>query len=87
MTLHLLRKYLEKELPINSIEGERLLLHVMLWLRLVFDTKHAVGLSTESGMELLIHIGDQYSGIEWKIFYISCKEWRSRKERPASGFL
>ena len=30
---------------------------------------------------------DQYSGIEWKIFYISCKEWRSRKERPASGFL
>jgi len=27
------------------------------------------------------------SKIAGKIFYISCKEWRSRKERPASGFL
>ena len=26
-------------------------------IEMVFDTKHAVGLSTESGMELLIHIG------------------------------
>ena len=47
---------LGKGIAVNPAKGE-VVAPCDATVETVFDTKHAVGLSTESGMELLIHIG------------------------------
>ena len=53
----------------------------------VFDTKHAVGLSTEDGMELLIHIGINTVELNGKYYTSHVKNGdRVKKGQPLISF-
>ena len=50
----------------------------------LFDTHHAIGLVTEGGAELLLHIGIGHRQTERGALYRPCEEWPEGQEgRPA----
>ena len=50
-------------------------------ITMIFDTKHAVGMITDSKIELLIHVGIDTVALDGKGFEVFVKEGRHVKKR------
>ena len=49
-------------------------------ISMVFDTLHAVTMTTSQGTELLIHIGAGYGNAQGRSIYFTCFRWSAGKK-------